>query len=180
MKRTPSPAYNPNQSKYFKEKKVCKHCRSENVTPGMECKNCKMPFQLLEALNLDDKRVKLSVKYYEKIANKIPLLMYEAREKKLEKEDFQSFSQIYTKIKQIFEKSTEVPKESMNQVRYIMEKYHEYFLHGDIEFNDDSIIFEKEIKKEPEDVNRVPRKRGRPRKVKIISEEFQAVPQEDN
>ena len=45
----------------------------------MECKNCKMPFQLLEALNLDDKRVKLSVKYYEKIANKIPLLMYEAR-----------------------------------------------------------------------------------------------------
>jgi hypothetical protein len=120
---------------------VCKHCRSENVTPGMECKNCKMPFQLLEALNLDDKRVKLSVKYYEKIANKIPLLMYEAREKKLEKEDFQSFSQIYTKIKQIFEKSTEVPKESMNQVRYIMEKYHEYFLHGDIEFNDESIIF---------------------------------------
>lgn len=107
----------------------------------MECKNCKMPFQLLEALNLDDKRVKLSVKYYEKIANKIPLLMYEAREKKLEKEDFQSFSQIYTKIKQIFEKSTEVPKESMNQVRYIMEKYHEYFLHGDIEFNDESIIF---------------------------------------
>lgn len=51
---------------------------------------------------MDDKRVKLSVRYYEKIANKIPLLMYEAREKKLEKDDFNSFSQIYSKIKQIF------------------------------------------------------------------------------
>ena len=30
-------------------------------------------------LNMDDKRVKISVKYYEKIANKIPLLVYEAK-----------------------------------------------------------------------------------------------------
>lgn len=90
---------------------------------------------------MDDKRVKLSVRYYEKIANKIPLLMYEAREKKLEKDDFNSFSQIYSKIKQIFEKSSDMPKESMSQVRYVMEKYYEYFLHGDIEFNDEGIIF---------------------------------------
>jgi len=30
----------------------------------------------MELLNMDDKRIKISVKYYEKIANKIPLLVY--------------------------------------------------------------------------------------------------------
>jgi hypothetical protein len=35
-----------------------------------------MPFELMELLNFDERRVKISVKYYEKIANKIPLLTY--------------------------------------------------------------------------------------------------------
>jgi hypothetical protein len=32
-------------------------------------------------INMDDRRVKISVKYYEKIANKIPLLVYEAKKR---------------------------------------------------------------------------------------------------
>lgn len=63
-------------NRYFKEKKICKNCKNENVTPGFECKNCKLPFELMEMVNMDDRRVKISVKYYEKIANKIPLLVY--------------------------------------------------------------------------------------------------------
>ena len=61
-------------------------------------------------LNFDDKRVKISVKYYEKIANKIPLLVYEAKKSKFEKEDFDSFYAIYNKIKGIFEVSDELSK----------------------------------------------------------------------
>lgn len=53
-------------------------------------------------MNFEDKRVKISAKYYEKIANKIPLLIYEAKKKNFEKEDFDSFYAIYNKIKGIF------------------------------------------------------------------------------
>ena len=58
---------------------------------------------MLEVLNFDDRRVKLSAKYYEKIANKIPLLIYEAKKRQFEKDDFDSFYGIYNKIKSIFE-----------------------------------------------------------------------------
>jgi len=71
-------------------------------------------------LNFDDKRVKISAKYYEKIANKIPLLTYEAKKKNFEKEDFDSFYAIYNKIKGLFEQSDELSKENLNQVKYIM------------------------------------------------------------
>lgn len=56
-------------------------------------------------INMDDRRVKISVKYYEKIANKIPLLVYEAKKRNFEKEDFDSFYMIYNKIRSIFETS---------------------------------------------------------------------------
>jgi len=56
----------------------------------------------MELLNFDDRRVKISVKYYEKIANKIPLLTYEAKKRHFEKEDFDSFYAIYNKIRSIF------------------------------------------------------------------------------
>lgn len=43
MKRTTTVnTMQPNR--YFKEKKVCRNCKNENITPGYECKNCKMPF----------------------------------------------------------------------------------------------------------------------------------------
>ena len=136
MKRATN--YIPTQpNRYFKEKKVCRNCKNENNTPGFECKNCKIPFELLEMLNFEDKRVKISAKYYEKIANKIPFLTYEAKKKSFEKEDFDSFYAIYNKIKGIFEASDELSKEHLNQVKYIMEKYHEYFLNGNLEFNDE-------------------------------------------
>ncbi len=86
---------------------------------------------------MDDRRVKISVKYYEKIANKIPLLVYEAKKRNFEKEDFDSFYMIYNKIRSIFETSDELSKENLNQVKYIMEKYHEYFLNGQLDFNDE-------------------------------------------
>ena len=139
MKRTTQVNTMP-PNRYFKEKKICRNCKNENITPGYECKNCKMPFELLELLNLDERRVKMSVKYYEKIANKIPLLTYEAKKRHFEKEDFDSFYSIYHKIKNIFENSDELSKENLNQVRYIMEKYHEYFLKGQVDFNDEEII----------------------------------------
>ena len=31
-------------NRYFKEKKVCRNCKNENITPGFECKHCKIPF----------------------------------------------------------------------------------------------------------------------------------------
>lgn len=102
----------------------------------------------MEILNLDEKRVKISVKYYEKIANKIPLLVYEAKKRHFEKEDFDSFYNIYGKIKSIFQSSDELSKENLNQVKYIMEKYHEYFLNGQLDFNDENIIYEKDSKKD--------------------------------
>lgn len=75
MKRSTN-VQNFSQNKYFKEKKVCKNCKNENINPGFECKACKLPFYIIDILNFDDKRVKLASKYYEKIATKIPLLIY--------------------------------------------------------------------------------------------------------
>ncbi len=125
-------------------------------------------------VNVDDKRVKISVKYYEKIANKIPLLVYEAKKRHFEKEDFDSFYMIYSKIKSIFENSDELSKENLNQVKYIMEKYHEHFLNGQLDFNDEEIIYEKDNKKDQkEDENRPKRSRGRPRKIKIINDDLE-------
>jgi hypothetical protein len=54
-----------------------------------------------------------------------------------------------------------------------MEKYHEYFLNGQIDFNDEEIIYEKDSKKDQkEDENRPKRQRGRPRKIKIINDDL--------
>lgn len=71
-------------------------------TAGCPSSSCICWLICREMLNFDDKRVKISVKYYEKIANKIPLLIYEAKKSKFEKEDFDSFYAIYNKIKGIF------------------------------------------------------------------------------
>lgn len=55
-----------------------------------------------------------------------------------------------------------------------MEKYHEYFLNGQLDFNDENIIYEKDSKKDQkEDENRPKRSRGRPRKIKIMNDDLQ-------
>lgn len=59
-------------------------------------------------------------------------------------------------------------------MKYIMEKYHEYFLNGQLDFNDEEIIYEKDAKKDQkEDENRPKRSRGRPRKIKIINDDLE-------
>ena len=47
---------------------------------------------------------------YPLIANKIPLLVYEAKKRHFEKDDFDSFYGIYNKIKSIFETCDELSK----------------------------------------------------------------------
>lgn len=102
------------------------------------------------------------------------MLVYEAKKRHFEKEDFDSFYMIYNKIRSIFENCDELSKENLNQVKYIMEKYHEYFLNGQLDFNDEEIIYEKDAKKDnKEDENRPKRSRGRPRKIKIINDDLE-------
>jgi dipeptidase len=61
-----------------------------------------------------------------------------------------------------------------------MEKYHEYFLNGQLDFNDEEIIYEKDLKKDAkeDESNRPKRQRGRPRKIKIINDDL--IPNSDN
>lgn len=81
---------------------------------------------------------------------------------------------IYNKIRSIFENSDELSKQNLNQVKYIMQKYHEYFLNGQLDFNDQEIIYEKDSRKDQkQDENRPKRSRGRPRKIKIINEDLE-------
>lgn len=62
-----------------------------------------------------------------------------------------------------------------------MEKYHQYFLNGQLDFNDEDIIYDKDVRRDPkEDQNRPKRQRGRPRKVKIINEDLQPDSSNDN
>jgi hypothetical protein len=149
-----------------KENWVCPNCglSSVQIIGFLECQQCKLPYYLLEELDCEDLRSRVCVKYFEKVAEKVPLLVYEARARQFEWEDFQALSRLALKIRTILLNSKDLSHRHCQKINYILEKTLEECFEGHVEANHPAWTDYDRLREFKTERKRKP---GRPVKVKV-------------
>lgn len=119
-------------SKSIYSKKLCKFCLNKHLTPVNECKNCRIPFNILEDLNLKDKTIRLSLKYFEICAQNIILLTELGLHKELCPSDFQSVFILKNKLNELFKMEEDLveDKDIYEKSFVVLNDIHLEFLKG--------------------------------------------------
>lgn len=78
----------------------CPNCGFVNALGGYECKRCRVPFAVLEGVNLHEPVVQACINLYEHVIQHLGMLPFTTRTKKLAKEDFQSLYTVRDKLRE--------------------------------------------------------------------------------